>query len=64
MEKYGKLWLANAAGSYVLIGVATAPNGDLYIVRSVVNQFHNELTAMDVLYAINAKKVRLCSMHL
>lgn len=27
-----------------------------YVVRSVVNSFSNELTSMDVLYAINAKK--------
>ena len=46
----------NATGSYVLIGAATNTSGDLYIVRSVVNQFKNELAAMDVLYAINAKK--------
>ena len=46
----------NATGSYVLIGVAKNDAGDLYIVRSVVNQFGNELNSMDVLYAINAKK--------
>lgn len=46
----------NATGSYVLIGAAKNTSGDLYIVRSVVNQFKNELAAMDVLYAINAKK--------
>lgn len=54
----------NADASYVLIGAAQNPNGDLYIVRSVVNKYSNELDTMDVLYAINAKKVRLCSMHL
>ena len=46
----------NASGAYVLIGAARSEGGDLYIVRSVVNQFKNELAAMDVLYAINAKK--------
>ncbi len=42
--------------SYVLIGVAKNPDGDIYIVRSVVNKFSSELTTMDVLYAISAKK--------
>lgn len=46
----------NASGSYVLIGTAQNKDGDLYIVRFVVNQFNNELASMDVLYAINAKK--------
>ena len=45
-----------ADASYVLIGAAQSSNGDLYIVRSVVNKFSNELDTMDVLYAINAKK--------
>lgn len=45
-----------AESSYVLIGSARNENGDLYIVRSVVNHFTNELDSMDVLYAINAKK--------
>ena len=47
---------ADASESYVLIGAAKNGNGDLYIVRSVVNRFSDELTSMDVLYAINAKK--------
>ncbi len=42
--------------SYVLIGAARGTNNDLYIVRSVVNSFSNEVSSMDVLYAINAKK--------
>lgn len=46
----------SATGSYVLIGVASNTSGDKYIVRSIVNQFKNELASMDVLYAINAKK--------
>ena len=41
--------------SYALIGVARNEKGELYIVRSVVNRFKNELVSMDVLYAINAK---------
>jgi hypothetical protein len=47
---------AEAEKSYILIGAATDNNGELYVVRSVVNRFSNELTSMDVLYAINAKK--------
>lgn len=47
---------AEATESYVLIGAAKNDSGDLYVVRSVVNRFSNELTSMDVLYAINAKK--------
>ena len=45
---------ADATKSYVMIGTARHANGDLYIVRFVVNSF--ELASMDVLYAINAKK--------
>ena len=51
----------NASGSYVLIGVAKNTNGDVYIVRSVVNQFNNELDSVDILYAINAKKEELAA---
>ena len=47
---------ADAVGSYVLIGAARNPNGDFYVVRSVVNRFQSKLVSMDVLYAINAKK--------
>ena len=47
---------AEAAKSYVLIGTAKNTKGDLYLVRAVVNRFNSELTSMDVLYAINAKK--------
>lgn len=47
---------AEAAESYVLIGTAKNELGEMYVVRSVVNRFSNELTSMDVLYAINAKK--------
>lgn len=42
--------------SYVLLGAASNTNGDLYIVRSIVNKFNNELSSIDVLYAINTKK--------
>ena len=45
-----------ADSSYILIGAAQNSNGELCIVRSVVNKFSNELDTMDVLYAINAKK--------
>jgi len=47
---------AEAKKAYVLIGAAKNLNGDLYIVRSVINKYSNELTSMDVLYAIIAKK--------
>ena len=40
----------------MLIGTAKDVAGNLYIVRSMVNQFTSKLTSMDVLYAINAKK--------
>ena len=46
---------AEASESYVLIGAAKSLDGQLYVVRSVVNKFKNELVSMDVLYAINAK---------
>jgi hypothetical protein len=50
--------------TYLLIGAAKGANGELYIVRSVVNRLSNELTTIDVLYAINAKKEnRLRSMR-
>ena len=45
----------NAKSSYVLMGAAKDANGT-YVVRFVVNHFDNNVTAMDVLYAINAKK--------
>lgn len=47
---------AEASDSYVFIGAATGSHEELYVVRSVVNKYSNELTSMDVLYAINAKK--------
>ncbi len=46
----------NIKTSYVLIGCAQSRDGGLFIVRSVVNRFTFELSSMDVLYAINAKK--------
>ena len=46
----------DASESYILVGTARNENGDMYIVRSVINRFSNELASMDVLYAINAKK--------
>lgn len=53
----------NVTDAYVMIGVAKNHNGDLYIVRSIVNRFSNELDAMDVLYAINAKKEELAALE-
>lgn len=47
---------ANANNTYVLIGTAQNKNGDLYLVRSIVNSYNNELASFDVLYAINTKK--------
>lgn len=47
---------ANAKSTYVLIGTAQNKNGDLYLVRSIVNSYNNELASFDVLYAINTKK--------
>lgn len=53
-----------AEAGYILIGAAINETNDLYIVRSVINRFSNELMSMDVLYAINAKKEnRLRSMR-
>ena len=45
----------NANSSYVLMGAARDTNG-VYVVRFVVNHFDNNVMAMDVLYAVNAKK--------
>ena len=42
--------------SYVLVGAAKNKNNEPYIVQFVVNRSSNEVTAVDVLYAINAKK--------
>ncbi len=41
--------------SYVLIGVAKNTQNKLQIVRFIVNKYSNELSSMDVLYAMNAK---------
>ena len=43
---------------YALIGIAKATDGEIYIVRSIVNRYGNELASMDVLYAINAKNAK------
>ena len=45
----------NASNTYVLIGAAKSHNRQ-YVVSFVVNRFSNELTSVDVLYAMNAKK--------
>ena len=46
----------NADASYILLGAASNAKGNIYIVRSVINRHSNELSTMDVLYALNAKK--------
>ncbi len=46
----------NANASYILIGAAQDTENNTYIVRSVINRHSNELSSMDVLYALNAKK--------
>ncbi len=46
----------NVDSSYVLIGVAKSITDDLFIIRSVINHYNNELMSMDVLYSVNAKK--------
>lgn len=52
---------SEADSSYVLIGAAMGDDGELQVVRSVVNRFSNKLETMDVLYAINAKKGTGCA---
>ena len=44
------------ANTYVLMGIAQDKGGGVYIVRSLVNRYDNELVSMDALYAVNAKK--------
>lgn len=46
----------NANASYILIGAAQDTENNTYIVRSVINRHSNELSSMDVLCALNAKK--------
>lgn len=46
----------NTDASYVLIGAAKNDDGDVYVVRSIVNRVTSQLVEMDVLYSINAKK--------
>lgn len=41
--------------SYVLIGIAKNQNNEPYIVSFVVNRASNEVTSVDVLYAVNTK---------
>ena len=45
----------SASGSYALIGAAATEDGQMYVVRSVVNRFSNEVSSVDVLYAVNSK---------
>lgn len=42
--------------SYVLIGIAKNQNNEPYVVSFVVNRASNEVTSIDVLYAVNTKK--------
>ena len=46
----------NIDESYVLIGAAKNADGELYVVRSVVNRYTHKLVSVDALYAVNAKK--------
>ena len=48
--------------TYVLMGAAKNKNNEPYIVQFVVNRASNELMAVDVLYAINAKKEPAASL--
>lgn len=41
--------------SYVLIGIAKNQNNEPYVVSFVVNRASNEVTSIDVLYAVNTK---------
>lgn len=46
----------NTEASYVLIGAAKNAKNEPYIVQFVVNRYSNEVSSIDVLYAVNAKK--------
>lgn len=45
----------NTEASYVLVGVAKNAKNEPYIVQFVVNRHSNEVSSVDVLYAVNAK---------
>ncbi len=45
-----------ADSAYVLIGAGKSSDGKISIVRFIVNTYTNELTSVDVLYALNTKK--------
>lgn len=47
---------AQVDASYALIGAAKNVKNEPYIVQFVVNRISNEVTDVDVLYAVNAKK--------
>lgn len=47
---------AQVDASYALIGAAKNAKNEPYIVQFVVNRISNEVTDVDVLYAVNAKK--------
>lgn len=46
----------NITDSYILIGAAKNKTNEPYIVSFVVNRYTSEVTDIDVLYAVNAKK--------
>ena len=45
----------NTEASYVLVGAAKNAKNEPYIVQFVVNRYSNEVSSIDVLYAVNAK---------
>ena len=47
---------AQMDASYALIGAAKNAKNEPYIVQFVVNRYSNEVSSIDVLYAVNAKK--------
>lgn len=49
----------NIESTYILIGAAKNQKNEPYIVRFIVNRHTNEITTVDVLYAINVKKDQL-----
>ena len=51
---------AQVDASYALIGAAKNAKNEPYIVQFVVNRISNEVTDVDVLYAVNAKKRAGC----
>lgn len=46
----------NVKNTYVLMGAARSIDGNIYVTSFVVNKHSNEITEIDVLYSVNAKK--------